>query len=71
MRWINDLMRVEGEIEWAVQETKKEYDEIIIENGRRLKDIVFYMLNINRPLDEIVQITGFSLEEVQALQQKS
>jgi hypothetical protein len=54
--WVNNRMREEGQIEWALQE--------------KTKNIVLNMLQINRPLEEIAKVTDLTLEEVSAIRDK-
>jgi len=60
--WFNDRMREEGEKEWIIQTTR---------NETKKEDAIAFALKLlkrNRPIEEIIEDTDLSLEEVMALQ---
>ena len=67
--WVNDLMREEGEKEWAWQEGKIEGIKEGIKEGSKQQAmfIAYNMLEMNMPVEVISKATKLSLEEVEAL----
>ena len=63
--WANDCMREAGMREWAFEEGMEKGMEKGIEKG--IEAVAVKLLKRNRPLEEIVEDTGLSYEEVETL----
>ena len=63
--WANERMREAGEKEWAYNEGVEQGIEQGIEKG--IKTVAIKMLKRNRSLDEVIEDTGLSFEEVKFL----
>ena len=72
--WANDLMREAGEREWAYDEGVNKGIDIGINKGidkgidKGIESVAVNMLKRNKPLTEIAEDTGLSLERVTTLQ---
>jgi len=60
VQWVKTMMQEEGERRWV-------YDEGVSDTATK---IATNMLKIGRPVDEVVQVTGLTLEDVEEIKNK-
>jgi len=60
VQWVKTMMQEEGERQWV-------YDEGV---NKGLCNVAINMLKMGKPIDEIVQTTGLTIEEVEEIKNK-